>query len=419
MSQVRQAVFLVGGKGTRLGEISRLVPKPLLEVAPGLRFLDIVIEDAARHGLTDIILLAGHLGDVVAEAYHGRVVRGAQVRVIREPSPQGTGGALLFAADVLDPWFVMANGDSLFEINWRALAAPLPPGALGRLALREVPDPARYGAVELDGDRITGFAEKSPELSGPRLINGGIYLLSREVLGCVPGPCSIEQDVFPALAQRGQLLGMAFDGYFLDIGLPDTYSQACAELPGRRIRPLALMDRDGVLNVDHGYTHASEDLVWQPQAREAIRLLNDSGYVVAVVTNQAGIARGYYTVADMEAFHARMQLELAQIGAHIDAFYFCPYHPEASVIQYQAADHPDRKPNPGMLLAAMQDWPCDISRSFLVGDQPTDLEAARRAGVVGHHYTGGSLLDVIRQALATADAGPHGSTGVSPQLTAP
>ncbi|MDO9076256.1 MAG: sugar phosphate nucleotidyltransferase, partial [Brevundimonas sp.] len=125
---IRQAVFLVGGKGTRLGELTRDVPKPLLEISPGVRFLDVLLEEAARHGFSDIVLLAGHLGESVQQIYDGRVMRNAKVRVIREPAPMGTGGALRYAAESLDPAFVMANGDSLFEFNLRALATPLKEG---------------------------------------------------------------------------------------------------------------------------------------------------------------------------------------------------------------------------------------------------------------------------------------------------
>lgn len=396
---VRQAVFLVGGKGTRLGEATRTTPKPLLPIAPGLRFLDLPLEEAARHGFTDIILLAGHLGEQVEEAYQGVRIREAQIRVIREPEPQGTGGALRFAAGELAPWFLMSNGDSFFDINLRALATEPSDAFSARLALREVPDASRYGAVSLEGDAVTAFREKSASATGPALINGGVYLMSRDVLGRIKGPCSIEQDIFPPLAAEGRLRGAAFQGYFLDIGLPDTYAQAQAELPAQRQRPCVFLDRDGVLNVDKGYTHKPGDLVWNPGAREAIRLLNDSGRLVIVVSNQAGVGRGYYDEAAVDRFHAHMSDELARIGAHIDAFYWCPYHPEASVERYRVADHPDRKPNPGMIHRALAEWPIRPQASFLVGDQASDLAAAKATGLPAHLYEGGDLRALVAKLL--------------------
>jgi D-glycero-D-manno-heptose 1,7-bisphosphate phosphatase len=401
--RIRQAVFLVGGKGTRLGALTAATPKPLLEIAPGLRFLDVLLDGVARHGFEDIILLAGHLGEQVEALYQGRRIRGATVRVVREPEPAGTGGALLYAAALLDPWFVLSNGDSLFEINWRALAAPLPTDALARMALRHVPDMSRYGAIVLQGDKVTAFAEKRPD-SGPGLINGGVYLLRNSVLDVIAGPCSLESDIFPRLVREGLVEGRAFDGYFLDIGLPDTYETACREIPARLIRPTAFLDRDGVLNEDRGYTHRPEDLQWVRGARETIRLLNDRGYLVIVITNQAGVARGLYDEAQVGLFHQRMQQELAALGAHIDAFYHCPYHPEAVVPAYKAVDHPERKPNPGMILRAMRDWPVRAEGSFVVGDRESDVEAGRRAGLPGYLFEGGSLLDRVAPLVAGTDA---------------
>ena len=402
MTRTRQALFLVGGRGTRLGALSADTPKPMQEIAPGVRFLDLLLENAARMGFNDIVLLAGHLGDKVEAAYQGRRIGEAQIRVIRESQPMGTGGALAQAADVLDETFVLLNGDSFFDINLRSLtAAPLPAGG-GRLALRMVDDTARYGSVQLDGNRIKAFIEKNPDLNGPGLINGGIYYLDRAMVDRIAAPSSIESDVFPDLVREGRLEGIPFDGYFLDIGLPETLAQAQRETASMRVRPAAFLDRDGVLNEDRGYTYRIEDLTWMPGAREAIRLLNDRGYRVIVVTNQAGVARGFYDEAAVADFHAGMQAQLALEGAFIDAFYHCPYHSDGTVPAYTVDDHPDRKPNPGMILRALKDWQIDRDASFLIGDKESDLEAARRAGLPGHLYGHGDLLALVSDIIGPA-----------------
>ena len=397
--RVRQALLLIGGKGTRLGAQTASTPKPLIEIAPGLRFLDVLLEQFARHAFVDIILLAGHLGEQAEALYQGRRVGEACVSVVREPAPAGTGGALSYAADRLDPWFAMANGDSLFDINLRALAAGPLSGFVGRLALRTVPSAARYGAVDVEGDRIAAFHEKSPGHGAAGLINAGVYLLSRAVLERVRIPSSLEHDIFPELAQAGLLRGQRFDGFFLDMGLPETLAQAVREVPRRRFRPAAFLDRDGVLNADSGYAHRPESLAWIEGAREAVLSLNEAGYFVFVVTNQAGVARGYYSEADVAAFHGRMQDDLAEIGAHVDAFYYCPFHPEAQIERYRQAEHPDRKPNPGMLLRAMREWPVRPAGSFLIGNRQTDLEAARGVGVPAYLFAGGDLRATAAQAL--------------------
>lgn len=169
------------------------------------------------------------------------------------------------------------------------------------------------------------------------------------------------------------------------------------------LRPAAFLDRDGVINVDHGYTHRPEDLAFVEGAPAGIRRLNEAGYLVVVVTNQSGVARGFYTEVDVERFHAHMRAELAKAGARIDAFYSCPYHPEGIVAEYRI-DHPDRKPKPGMILRALGDLPIDASQSFLIGDQPTDMAAAAAANISGHRFNGGDLDDFVAGVLLQTGA---------------
>jgi D-glycero-D-manno-heptose 1,7-bisphosphate phosphatase len=166
-------------------------------------------------------------------------------------------------------------------------------------------------------------------------------------------------------------------------------------------RPAAFLDRDGVINVDLGYVHRIEDLEWIAGAPRAVKRLNDAGYLVILVTNQSGIGRGYYDEASMDSVHDALRAHLATAGARIDAVYACPFHPEAIVERFRHPDHPDRKPNPGLLLRAMQDFAIDADRSFMIGDKDSDMEAARRAGVTGHMFKGGDL-DAFVQALLEA-----------------
>lgn len=157
------------------------------------------------------------------------------------------------------------------------------------------------------------------------------------------------------------------------------------------LRPAAFLDRDGVLIEDVGYPHRGDQLRLVPGAVEAVKRLNDAGYLCIVVTNQSGVARGYFTEERMHAFNALLVDRLAEAGARIEAVYACPFHAEGVVADYVHPDHPDRKPNPGMLLRAIADYGVDPARSLMIGDQPLDLEAARRAGVPGHLFPGGDL----------------------------
>ena len=161
-----------------------------------------------------------------------------------------------------------------------------------------------------------------------------------------------------------------------------------------RVRPAAFLDRDGVLNVDAGHVHRPDQIDWIPGARKAVRRLNDLGYRVVVVTNQAGVAHGYYEEGDILSLHGWMQDQLADEGAFIDAFYYCMHHPEARIEKYRG-HHVNRKPGPGMILEAFSDLAIRKHGSFLIGDKDSDIEAARSAGIPGYLFPGGNLATFL------------------------
>ncbi|MHA1539840.1 MAG: D-glycero-alpha-D-manno-heptose-1,7-bisphosphate 7-phosphatase [Alphaproteobacteria bacterium] len=163
-------------------------------------------------------------------------------------------------------------------------------------------------------------------------------------------------------------------------------------------KPALFFDRDGILNIDKGYVYSISEFVWMEGAIDTIKYFNDAGYLTFVVTNQSGIGRGYYTEADMRVLHDWMQEELVKQGAHIDKFYHCPYHPEAALPEYKMVS-PDRKPAPGMLLQAFDEFDIDKSKSFMIGDKLTDVQAAEAAGILGYIFRQGNLLDFVKHTL--------------------
>ena len=159
------------------------------------------------------------------------------------------------------------------------------------------------------------------------------------------------------------------------------------------------LDRDGVLNIDHGYVSDPARLDWIDGAREAVAALTQAGLKVMVVTNQSGVGRGYFEEAAMHGFHAAMQAQLLPLGGRIEAFYFAPHHEDAAVDAYRVADHPDRKPNPGMLLRGLADSGLSAAEAVIIGDKPSDVEAGRRAGMPGYLFPGGDLHAFVVSAL--------------------
>jgi len=161
-------------------------------------------------------------------------------------------------------------------------------------------------------------------------------------------------------------------------------------------RPAVFLDRDGVINVDHGYVSRRADFKWIPGAIAAIKALNDAGYYVFVATNQSGIARGLYSEQEMQALHEYISREVRKHGAHIDDWRHCPFHEEGTVAKFKRASD-WRKPGPGMILDLMKTWSIDRARSVLIGDKKSDMGAARAAGIRGLYFAGGDLLAFVRE----------------------
>ena len=393
---LRQAVILVGGLGTRLGERTKTIPKPMLPVG-GRPFLDTLIDEIARYDAFDeILLLAGHKAESILARYDGTVWGRARLAVSLEQAPLGTAGALVHAAGRLQERFLLLNGDSFFDFNILDLAARAK-SSLVHMALRADVVGDRFGRVVLDGDRVRSFIAPGQGATGP--VNAGVYVVARGILARVGGlPASLEQDVFPALAADGAMTGTSYRGYFIDIGIPEDFARADVELTEQLRRPAVFFDRDGVLNHDSGYTFEAGKLQWIEGAREAVKAVNDAGYFAFVVTNQSGVARGFYEESHVHALHRWMADEMAAIGAHIDAFEYCPDHPDGTVERYRRVND-RRKPGAGMITDLLARFPVNADKSLLVGDNPSDLEAARAAGLQGHLFSGGNLEAFVRMHL--------------------
>ena len=399
---IRQCAILAGGLATRLGEIAAVTPRPVLPVG-GHPFLFWLMREMLRFGVDDFVILTGHLPRAMEDAVRAAadsLPKRVQLRFSEEPERVGTGGALFHAAPLLADRFLLCNGHSLFDCNVAALLAGFAadgPEVLGRMVVREVADASRYGTVTLEADRVTAFGERPDgSQAAPGLINAGIYAFDRRVLGRLSACCSLERDLLAPLAQEGALRASVQHGWFVDIGVPDDLAHARRELAACMDRPALFLDRDGVLNVDHGYVGSQDRWEWVDGAREAVAAATAHGWHVFVVTNQAGIARGLYGEPEVGALQMWVADELRRAGGTLDDWRFCPYHTEGRVEAYRR-DSDWRKPAPGMLLDLVRVWELNPRHCVMVGDKDTDVQAGVAAGMRSLLFPGGNLAAFLTE----------------------
>jgi D-glycero-D-manno-heptose 1,7-bisphosphate phosphatase len=391
---IRQCAVLLGGSGKRFGGSTETIP---LRAYRGRPFLAWLLREFCRFGVTRFLLLTGHQSDAVEHALpliRAMLPHPVTITVSREPARAGTGGALFHAGEHLDERFLVCNGDSLFDTNLATLlaaAAQDGPDVVGRILLRQRPESPQSRGVALDGDRIVSFRHRlSPDT--PAMIAVGIYLFQRRLLDSLRPACSLATQILPGLAKAGALCGTLNEGNFQDIGASEDFSGVAAGMPPRRA---LFLDRDGVVNVDHGYVGSRDQFMWMPGALETIRHATETGWQVFVVTNQSGVARGLYDDADVRNLLHWMADEARRHGGTIYDVRYCPFHPDAKLSAFRAVSD-WRKPAPGMLHDLIRTWELDPARAVLIGDQATDMAAATSVGIAGHLFCGGNLLSFVR-----------------------
>ena len=394
-STIEQCVILVGGMGTRLGALTSATPKPLL-IRGGRPFLAWLIREMSRFGVSEILLLTGHLSKEFEKAMpliQSSLPRRLKISISREESQAGTGGAVFRAAKLLKDRFLLCNGDSLFDTNLANLLAASAADneeTIGRLALRRLAAPSRSGVVALEGDCITSFQER-PRTKTPSIINAGVYVFDKRIIDWLSPTCSLESNVLPRLASAGRLKGSVGEGYFRDIGVPSDFSLANSEVYSLLNRNALFLDRDGVVNADHGYVGTKDRFVWVPGALDMFRHATEIGWHVFIVTNQSGVARGFYSEPEMVALLHWMGDNVRRHGGTIDDVRYAHFHPYSKAPPLNA-NSDWRKPASGMIVDLIRAWKLDPNRCIMIGDQITDLKAAAAAGVSAHRFRGGNLL---------------------------
>ncbi len=355
-------------------------PASLLRRFDGQSCLWWLLREFSRFGVTDFLLLTGEMPLDSVEALPCRV----RITYARPAADAGTGGALLAARDRLQQRFLWCAGPHLFDWNLAALlaaAAADPPATIGRIA--------RFG----------GSAR------------GAIAVFRKALLDHLRPGCTLQTDMLPALVSRDLIQVMTAPEWRPARPMAGVAQAKAVEhqAPGEAATgtPLAhnplrrrglFLDRDGVLNIDHGYVGSRDRFEWTDGALAAIRHATAAGWHVFIVTNQSGVARGLYPEDAVRDLLRWIGGQARAAGGTVDDVRFCPYHPQAVLDAYRRA-HPWRKPLPGMLLDLIDAWALAPGQAVMIGDQDSDMRAAAAAGVAGHRFSGGNLLAFLRPIL--------------------
>jgi D-glycero-alpha-D-manno-heptose 1-phosphate guanylyltransferase len=373
-----EAIILAGGFGTRIQSVISDVPKPMAPVC-GKPFLYYILQSLVRQNIDRIIIAAGYKHEVIINHFGNKFLNADLIYSI-EDEPLGTGGGIRKALEMTSGKQVLIiNGDTFFDLSVNELVNFHANGNFDlTMCLKPMKHFDRYGTVNVEHKRVTGIKEKQPCESG--LINAGVYLINREILEKFPvgSKFSFEKDFLEQEVSHLRFGGLISDKYFIDIGIPEDYEKAKRDFENKRTKALFL-DRDGVINKEKNYVSKIEDFEFIEGIFDFCEYFQAKGYLIFVITNQAGIARRLYSADDFNILTEWMVSQFEKRGIMISKVYYCPHHPDIT------GSCDCRKPNPGMILQAAKEFDLNLSESILVGDHESDLKAGENAGILRNY----------------------------------
>ena len=392
-----KTVIMAGGKGTRIQSIAKDIPKPMIKIAgkPVLEHEIICLRD---QGFKDIILTINHLGNIIQDYFKDGKWLGVNIDYYVEETPLGNAGALFKIKDKLSDDFLLLNADSIFDVDFnRFVSFHKEKKAQVTLFTHPNSHPYDSGLIFVDENKaVTKWLTKEdvrPKYYHNR-VNAGLHVISKKVLDSVKiegEKVDLDRAILKPLANTGKMFAYDSSEYVKDMGTPDRFYAVEKDfnsgIVSRRNRlhkqKAIFLDRDGTINEYRKFITDIDQFVLLDESVEAIKKINQSEYLAIVITNQPVIARGEVTLEYLDLIHQKLETELGKRGAYIDGLYFCPHHPdkgfEGERIEYKI-DCSCRKPKPGLIIKACEDFNIDPKQSYMIGDSKIDVECGINAG---------------------------------------
>lgn len=410
-----KTVIMAGGKGTRISQLFPDIPKPLIpiidESGTSRPVLEWEIISLVAQGFTDIILTVGYLAEKIEAYFRTGDQLGAHIEYFREEVPLGNAGALFKMRKWIgtEP-FLLLNADAVFDVDFqRMVRFHQEKGGLVTLFTHPNSHPYDSGLIVADEDgAVLHWLTKEdsrPEYYKNR-VNAGLHVIDPQILN-LSGidaervgkadekiakviKVDLDRQLLKPLCNTGRMYCYDSPEYVKDMGTPERYEQVSQDFRNGTVKAKNLankqkaifLDRDGTINKYVGFLRDIHDFELLPGVAEAIKRINSSGYLAIVITNQPVIARGEVTVAELDLIHQKMETLLGAEGAYLDGLYYCPHHPDKGFdgeIPELKFDCDCRKPKPGLLLHAAQDFNISLEDSWMIGDGKNDVLAGKNA----------------------------------------
>lgn len=394
-----KAVIIAGGQGTRIRTINSEIPKAMIPVA-GKPVIEYQVTLAKRYGITEFIFVIGYLGQQIRSYFGSGEPWGVHIDYFEETQPLGTAGGLAYLADRLQDDFFVFYGDTVMDVDLSAmLMYHKQKQADATLLVHPNDHPYDSDIVEINPltKQVQSiFHKPHPDnFVSHNIVNAALFVFSPSVLDKIEKGVKshIEKHLLTRCLNDGmKLYAYQSAEYIKDMGTPDRYFAVEDDVKSGRVaaynrqnqRKAVFLDRDGVINVDVNLLSSPDQLTLIEGAADAIRKINQAGYLAIVVTNQPVIARNLCSLEELDTIHQTLETLLGKQGAYLNAIYYCPHHPDAGYPEERKEYKIPctcRKPAPGMLLQAANDWNIDLNNSYMIGDSDRDVEAGQRAGV--------------------------------------
>jgi D,D-heptose 1,7-bisphosphate phosphatase len=393
-----KTVIMAGGRGTRIAGVFSGIPKPMIPIC-GKPILEHQLKSLVKSGLKDILIVTGHLGGQIENYFKDGSGFSARISYYHEAEPLGTAGSLFQNEKNLSDSFLLINGDLVMDLDFtRFIQFHAKKDALASLAVHPNSHPFDSALLVTTPDsRIIKWINKEEDrLYYKNQVSSGIYILTRELLSICKKTFStkkidLDRDILKPRLDTNRIFAYNTPEYIKDMGTPERFYQAERDMKDgyvsrrnlSRKQRAVFLDRDGTINKANSFITGVDEFFLIEGTAEAVKIINNSGYLAIVITNQPVIARGECSLEELDSIHQKMESELGKSGAYLDDIFFCPHHPDKGFPgerpEYKI-DCECRKPKPGMILEAAKKYNIALHDSWMVGDDKRDILAGRAAG---------------------------------------